>query len=400
MPPSGFDPATINVRPNSSFAELFSPARLRNKQIWHIAVPSSVSIDSLTEFSTTSVQTGDTVLSYKGADFGLVLQPKTRNSKKALLLPSAETNEYRPVEVEIARTLQLQQLPPKGSNGSGATLNAATSKRRRYKEAPQQPEGLRMRYHPFGVTELSSDESPPENQTQVPKFRRPLGIETQIQNGESIDVEMHDASQQPRSKHKKKRDAINVETHKGSSESAPPTHHNKKRGSVDRETPDNKHKRTSDTSDIEMTQGSPQPLLPPSMPDNQNRQSVEVEMYDVVSESQSTQKLKRKKKRHANSELDIDAPAPVDFDTEAKFNGTERKRKKDRYTRSESSRPASEQRQNHASTTIEDQDLHPTRPETIGLATLGKGEKKHKHKHKKKCHAKPDASPVPEEEIL
>lgn len=345
------------------------------------------------------MQTGDSVLSYKGADFGLVLQPKTRIAKKALLLPSAETNEYRPVKVEIARTLQLQQLPPKRSNGSGATLNAATSKQRRCKKAPpQQPDGLRMRYHPFGVKDYSSEECQPENQTHVPKFRRPLGIETspptQIQTGESIDVEMHDVSRQPRSKHKKKRDAVNLETHKGSSES----HHNKIRDSVDRETPGNKHKRTSDTSDIQMIQGSPQPLPPPSMPDKQNRESVEVEMNDVISEPQSTRKLKRKRKRQANSELGIDAPAATDSETEAKFSGIERKRKKDWYTRSDSSRPANEQRRNNASTTKYDQDLHPSRPGTIDLANLGNGEKE--HKHKKKRHAKPDASPVHQEEII
>lgn len=328
-----------------------------------------------------------------------MLQPKTRTAKKALLLPSAENNEYRPVEVEIARTLQLQQLPPKRSNGSGATLNAATSKERRCKKAPpQQPDGLRMRYHPFGVTEYSSDECQPENQTHVLKFRRPLGIETspptQIQTGESIDVEMHDASQKPRSKHKKKRDAVNLETHKGFSES----HHNRTRDSAARDTPGNKHKRTTHTSDIEMTQGSPQPLPPPSMPDKQNRESVEVEMNDVMSEPQSTQKLKRKKKPQANSELGIDAPAATDSETEAKFSGIERKRKKDRYTRSDSSRPATDPRRNNASTTKYDQDLHPTRPGTIGLANLGNGGKE--RKHKKKRHAKPDASPVPEEEII
>lgn len=344
------------------------------------------------------MQTGDTVLSYKGADFGLVLQPKTRAAKKALLLPSAETNEYKPVEAEIARTLQLQQLPPKRSNGSGATLNAATSKERRCKKAPpQQPDGLRMRYHPFGVSEYSSDDFQPENQTHVPKFRHPLGIGTspppQIQTGESIDVEMHDVSQKPRSKHKKKRDAVNLETHKGFSKS----HHNRTRDSVDRDTPGKGHKRTSDTSDIQMTH-SPQPLPPDSMPDKQNRESVEVEMNDVISEPQSTQKLKRKKKPQANSELGINAPAATDSETEAKFSGIERKRKKDRYTRSDSSRPANEQRRNNASTTKYDQDLHPTRPGTIDLANIGNGEKG--HKHKKKRHAKPDASSVPEEVII
>ena len=287
-----------------------------------------------------------------------MLQPKTRNAKKALLLPSAETNEYRPVEVEIARTLQLQQLRPKGLNGLSATLNTALPERRRYEKAPpQQPDGLRMRYQPFGVTEYSSDESQPEKQTHVPKFRRPLGIEIpppmQMQNGESIDVEMHDAPEQPRSKHKKKRNSVNIQTHNGSSEeSAPPKHHNKIRNSSDRETRGTVRKRTSDTSDVEMTLGSSQPL--------------------------STQRLKRKKKRHANSELEIDAPAAIDSEIDVKLSGTERKRKKKRHTRSESSQPAGEQRQNYTGTTKEDQYLYPTPSGTIDLAKPRSGGKKPK----------------------
>lgn len=312
-----------------------------------------------------------------------MLQPKTRNAKKVLLLPSAETNEYRPVEVEIARTLQLQQLRPKGLNGLSATLNTAPPERRRYEKAPpQQPDGLRMRYHPFGVTEYSSDESQPEKQTHVPKFRRPLGMETpaptQMQNGESIDVEMHDAPEQPRSRHKKKRNSVNIQTHNGSSESAPPKHRNKTRDSIDRETRGTGRKRTSDTSDVEMTLGSSQSLSSPFKP---NRGSVEVGIDRVVSEPPSTQKLKRKKKRHANSELEI--RAAIDSEIDFKLGGTERKRKKNRHTRSESSQPAGEQRRNYAGTTKEDQYLYPTPSGTIDLAKPSSGGKKHKKNFKK-----------------
>lgn len=338
-----------------------------------------------------------------------MLQSKTRNSKKALLLPSAETNEYRPVEVEIARALQLQQLPPKGSNGLNSTTNAALPNRRRYeKPPPQQPDGLRMRYHPFGVTEYSSDESQPEKQTHVPKFRRPLGMETsppaQMQNGESIDVEMHDAPEQPRSKHKKKLNAVDVQTHNGPSESAPPKHHNKKRDTIDRETPGIGRKRTGDISDAEMTQSSPQPFSPPFMPDRPNREIAEVGMDSVVSEPPSTQKLKHKKKRHANSELEIDAPAAIGSEMNVRLSGTERKRKKNQHTKPEpfqpAGEPAGEQRKNYASTTKEDQDLYSTPSGTIDLAKLSNGEKKHDKKHKKKRHAEADASPAPEEDTL
>lgn len=327
-----------------------------------------------------------------------MLQPKTRTAKKALLLPSAETNDYRPVEVEIARTLQLQQLLPKKSNGPSATLNAAPPNRRRYeKPPPQQPDGLRMRYHPFGVTEHPSDESQPEKQAYVPKFRRPLAMETtsptQMQNGEIIDLEMQDAPGQSSSKHKKELNAVNMQTKRGPSESALPKHHNKIRDSIVRETPGPERMRISDVSDVEMTQGSPQPLSPPFMPDRPNRESVEVGMDGVVPKPLSTQS-KRKKKRHATSELDIDAPATIGL------SGPERKRKKNRHSRSGSSQPAGEpagkQRQNHAGITEEDQDIYPISSGTIDLAKPSSGEKKHK-KHKKKRHAE---GPAPEEEIL
>lgn len=351
-----------------------------------------------------------------------MLQPKTRNAKKALLLPSGETNEYRPVEVEIARTLHLQQLPRKGPNGLSATLKAATENRSRYEKAPpQQPDGLRMHYHPFGVTEHSSDESQPEEQTHVPKFRRPLGVETspptQMQNGESIDVEMYDAQEKPRSKHKQKRDNVNVEIHNASLESARPNQNNTKRDSIGRATPSTKHKRTSDTNNVEMTQGSPQPLPPSSIPDKRNRGNVEVGMYNESSKLQSTQKLKRKKKRQANSEPDIEALATIDSShstgldrqhhirstqlsqgiqnttlekIDIESNGTERRRKKHRHTRSESYQPAGEQKKYHASTTKEDRDLHTVTSGIIDLANSGSGEKKHKTNR----HAESDASPA------
>lgn len=285
-------------------------------------------------------------------DFGLVLQPKTRNAKKALLLPYAETNEYRPVDVEIARTLQLQQLHPKGLNGLSTTLNTALTERRRYEKAPpQQPDGLRMRYHPFGVTEYSSDESQPEKQTHVPKFRRPLGIEIpppiQMQKGESIDVEMHDAPEQPRSKHKKLRNSVNIQTHNGSSEeSPPPKHDNRIRDSIDRET------RGTGRKDVEMTLGSSQPL--------------------------SSQRLKRKNKRPANSKLEIDAPAAIDSEIDVELSGTERKRMMNRHTRSESSQPAGEQRQNYTGATKDDQYLYQTPSGTIDLAKPSSDGKKQK----------------------
>jgi len=181
--PPGFEAVTISSQPASRQAELFSPISLQGKQLWHITVPAGVSITSVTEVATQSVQDGSAILSYKGADYGLIAEPDDINTRERLLLPSAEDNKYKPSSLAITKTLHLQQLlgPPGAIQGSGALSNftASTDRLRREKPVPKQPEGLRMRYRPFGDTD--SDTSSSDSATQQPQqaqFRIPKGLET------------------------------------------------------------------------------------------------------------------------------------------------------------------------------------------------------------------------------
>lgn len=181
--PPGFEAVTISSQPASRQAELFSPISLQGKQLWHITVPAGLSITSVTEVGTQSVQDGSAILSYKGADYGLITEQDNPNTHERLLLPSAEDNKYRTSNHAITKTLHLQQLigPPSATHGPGALSNftASTDRPRRQKPVPKQPEGLRMRYRPFGdtVNDTPSSESEVQRMQQA-HFRIPKGLET------------------------------------------------------------------------------------------------------------------------------------------------------------------------------------------------------------------------------
>lgn len=176
-PPAGFEAATISVGANYNLAELFSPSFLQRKQVWHIIAPASVPISSITEVRKQSVTDGSAVMSYKGAEYSLI--EENQNLHESVLLPFVEANSYKPSIIGVARTLRLQQIIHPGSKGS--LSNIADTERTPYrKPVPKQPEGLKMRYKPFGASESedSQSESLPDGTNQAPQFRVPQGVRT------------------------------------------------------------------------------------------------------------------------------------------------------------------------------------------------------------------------------
>ncbi len=120
------------------------------------------------------------MLSHEGSDYGLVPEVEGRNAKDTLLLPYSKSNDYRDANITITKTLHLQQLArlPSLSYRSRGLSNGITKAPVTYKKTVrQQPEGLRMRYRPFGDSESSSSDSSDE----APQFRVPPVIQAQQQ---------------------------------------------------------------------------------------------------------------------------------------------------------------------------------------------------------------------------
>lgn len=196
--PPGFEAVVISSHPTSTQAELFSPTSLQGKQLWHITVPAGVSITSITEVATQSVQDGSAMLSHKGADYGLIAEPDDLNTRERLLIPSAEDNKYISSSHAITKTFHLQRLlgPSGAIRGSGALSNftASTDRPRRQKPVPKQPEGLRMRYKPFGDTENDTSSSDSgTHRVQQAQFRIPKGLKT----SSPAEKRKHDKAESP-----------------------------------------------------------------------------------------------------------------------------------------------------------------------------------------------------------
>ena len=176
-PPPGFEPASISVHPSSQAMDMFSPTNLARKEIWHISAPSSVPISSVKELSQQSILSKSSILTYKGSNYGLIPSSSTDG---ALLLPSAEDNDYKSHNAATIKSFHLQQIvslphhvlsPGKSSNQSAPIPQA-------YKRTPrEQPKGLKMRYHPFGVVDTSDEDITSEGVSKAPQFRIPDAVD-------------------------------------------------------------------------------------------------------------------------------------------------------------------------------------------------------------------------------
>lgn len=180
--PPGFEPTSLSSNPASKATELFAPATLQGKQLWHITVPAGVSIEPVEEVALQKVQDGSSVLSHKGADYGLIAETDDIGSRDVLLLPSIEDDQYKISGHAIVKTLHLQQLVGTATavhdNDAIPPFTASADRARQRKPVPQQPEGLRMRYRPFGDSDsgTSSSNGIIGREQPPPQFRVPKGV--------------------------------------------------------------------------------------------------------------------------------------------------------------------------------------------------------------------------------
>lgn len=179
-PPTGFESTSISLHPASTLSEILAPSNLQGKQIWHITAPDLVPISLVKEVSTQNIGNGASILDYHGAKYGLVPESEgDQASSRALLLPSAQTNDYRPSKTNIIKTLHLQQLVSLPSHALEPAFhpNRSASSTESYGKTPrQQPEGLKMRYRPFGVSDDSDLDSTSEPMPRAPEFRTPAPV--------------------------------------------------------------------------------------------------------------------------------------------------------------------------------------------------------------------------------
>ncbi|KAK7707800.1 hypothetical protein SLS57_009183 [Botryosphaeria dothidea] len=155
-PPSGFKLIKSGLNPSSKLAKLLQSTDLSKKQIWHITAPADVDIKQIKQFARGGAALKKPAIEHKGVGYAFVPEQKDTRISAKLLVPTEKG--YSAVPAEISETLHLQQIVdiPKlsekkaeSSRSSGATQKFVE---RPWKPARPQPEGLRMRYKPYGYS--------------------------------------------------------------------------------------------------------------------------------------------------------------------------------------------------------------------------------------------------------
>ena len=162
--PNGFGKATFSATDYASDTTAFLTENLTNKQVWHITAPASVDIGSIKPFNIQDVQSGKPVFSKNGVDYGFLTG---MHKQERLLLANNENVEYAQTTARISGIYHLREI------GTLRTKNDATGHEENVgvaftatsaippKKPREQPDGLRMRYQPYGThVEVYSNQYP------------------------------------------------------------------------------------------------------------------------------------------------------------------------------------------------------------------------------------------------
>ncbi|KAI1621211.1 DNA-directed RNA polymerase I subunit RPA34.5-domain-containing protein [Exophiala viscosa] len=151
--PSGYEPLTMTASDYAAdTATLFD--NLTGKQIWHISVPDTVTIDSIKELDIQAVLKGEPIVSKNGVDYNMQPVPP-RN--ETVLLPQGTKSTYKQCPTKIERSFHLREMIKKSKSQEEAPVVFTATATGKPKVVRKQPEGLKMRYTPYGATPIQED---------------------------------------------------------------------------------------------------------------------------------------------------------------------------------------------------------------------------------------------------
>ncbi|KAL1642739.1 hypothetical protein SLS58_005243 [Diplodia intermedia] len=173
-PPPGFKAVKSGLNPSSNLAKLLQSTDLSKKQIWYITAPADIDIKQIKQFARGKAALKEPAIEHKGVGYAFLPEEKGTQTGKKLLVPSEKG--FAAVPVEITETLHLQQavnLPKLSEKVTGSARSTGTVQKfveRPERPARPQPEGLRMRFKPYGHSgDVSGNVSDDESSAPVPK---------------------------------------------------------------------------------------------------------------------------------------------------------------------------------------------------------------------------------------
>lgn len=162
--PTDFLKSRATVSDFASPAIQFLTNDLGEKEVWHVIAPANLSMESIRPFAIRAAMRGEPILNSEGKGYCLKDGP---SANKCTLIPNVTEDAYVPCKTAVSRTFYLQEITSPPTKDIGSEANR--SKQMFFEFQPhddypvrrkrKQPEGLRMRYKPFGTTYASQEQS-------------------------------------------------------------------------------------------------------------------------------------------------------------------------------------------------------------------------------------------------
>lgn len=212
-PPKGF--AQLFVPTEYSLQEHLSSASLVGKELWHIVAPAEFPISAITgatllreiSGSSTGTRVDETgpIATVKNVKYRFLEDPTPSDSQRAYT-PKPGAPAFSRVRTRIAKTIRIQQTSRNTTTSQDAeSPDAETTQPKRGRPAPVQPQGLKMRYFPFGVASVDHlSRSKPSTRPVLPDH---LPESTQPEKRKSADLEddAEEAASPKKNKHKRQK---------------------------------------------------------------------------------------------------------------------------------------------------------------------------------------------------
>ncbi|KAL8289630.1 hypothetical protein RB597_001319 [Gaeumannomyces tritici] len=141
--------ASENTQANEVL-DMFKKAKREGKQIWYFTTPASVPISVIEkmEFPMKNAQTGDSIVSHDGVDYGVDLGASGKPSTFQILVPAKKGASYDIVDRPVDHTMHLKRITQLAATDFTAKPKPQVS----HSKPPRpQPADLKRRFTPIGV---------------------------------------------------------------------------------------------------------------------------------------------------------------------------------------------------------------------------------------------------------
>ena len=151
-PPPGFDLLARKSKTSPTHSSIIRTDR--QHQLWLMTAPAHFLFSELQRLQLDRSTGQISTAFFKGASFSFNEASNVQADRRHLLITDSKSNSYKPLPSE--RTFEIHQsIVSSDDTVRPLDSSSAQSARTRRKEQPQHPEGLRMRYIPFGVPEAN-----------------------------------------------------------------------------------------------------------------------------------------------------------------------------------------------------------------------------------------------------